>query len=143
MSDTSTEVESLRRLGDDEEFSSSWTLREDGETVDCTFTIRADRDGPRYEKRCVVSFRDVTREQLIDLTRYDVVVKLQRRLRDMGAGMLVPSNYATVSVLDDIVNAERRVGPIDRKARAKRDLQHLGLSEARIAEILAELNGQN
>lgn len=135
--------DTLRVIGDNEEFSSEWSLREDGITVDAKFSVAAFKGGPRYEKRCVVSFKDVTHEELIDLARYEVVVGLQRRLRDSKEGMLRPSLYSSVSVKDDIINSSGARGPVDKKARALRDLEALGLSEADLAELRSKLGSQN
>ena len=130
----------LRLIPEGENFSpgESWA----GDKCEAVFAIRRVRNGPRYEKKVTYDFSGVSREQLLELSMYNVKVWTQRVLRaTKPEEMLDPKTLAEVDVLQDIVQGVRRSG--DPVGAAFRTLaRQFGITEDKAREIFSGVVGK-
>lgn len=133
----STSTTTLRMIPEGEKFSPSDTPTDNPDVWISRYSVKAHRDGPRYEMQTTWDFSKCERVDLIGLTFYDLRVWAQANLRNMGDSMVSKGStaYAKVDVKNDRIHAARQ--PVDPEIRFIRAAAAAGISEAEARALLA------
>jgi hypothetical protein len=135
VGDNMTQVTQLRIISDSETFSAS-TKYVKPKMVEAVFSLRRDKDAPRYEKKAVFNFSAVTEEELFLLAMYACKVKAQALLRALSVDvMLNPQTLSQIDVKQDLLLADKAPGdPVS--AAVKSIIKATGLDETAAKGIL-------
>lgn len=108
----------IREMKNDETFTASTTVN--GKTVDATWSVRANENGPRYAVTSKFDFSGCSQAEILELAMRSVVIDVQRQWRILaaskGSTARTVNPFKAVNVKTAIVDAPRKSAPANVKA---------------------------
>lgn len=142
------EAPRLRVIPNDETFSRSVVVDPTAKTVTVKYAVKTSKESSRrYEVTTKLDFASCNMEDILSLAADSAIITVQRNWRVVAAGKEAekaydPRIWAVVNVKTDILDVERRRGPVDPVLATRRNLEKMGLTPEAVEKIMAEVAAQ-